>query len=301
MASVVNSGNNATCEGPVSNPRKPRTDVPPGASDTHAHIFGPASRFPYIGDRSYTPPDALLNAYKELLATLGFDRAVLVQPSIYGTDNRALLEALSQAGPNFRGICVVDDTISNSMLEQMHALGVRGIRGNFMNKGGITFDALERLAWRLQAIGWHVQLFLNISEYPDFAYRVRKLPVEVVIDHMGFMPTTRGVDHPAFRELLNLVEEDRCWVKLSGPYRITSSTRPPYPDVRPFARSLIEANADRLVWATDWPHPDIHVPMPNDGDLVDTLADWAPDPTVRRKILVDNPAKLYGFPSTFVG
>lgn len=284
-----------SCQGPDPKPRQPRTIVPAGACDTHAHVFGPITRYPFIPNRSYTPPDAPLTKYKEILSMLGVERAVLVQPSVYGTDNTAMLDALASAGRNFRGVAVVDQCVSDQDLARMHEAGVRGVRGNLLNRGGISFNALQVLAPRLKELGWHIQLLMDVSEFPESRRQLAALPVDVVVDHMGHMPITKGLDHPGFQELLGLVREDRCWVKMSAPYRITSGTAVPYADVLPFARALVEANADRMLWATDWPHPAVSIPMPNDGDLVDLLAGWVPNDALRHRILVDNPAKLYGF------
>jgi predicted TIM-barrel fold metal-dependent hydrolase len=289
------SGVAPICQGPDPVPRRPRIRVPPGACDTHAHVFGPIERYPLIEDRTYTPPEAPLSEYRRLLKTLGLQRAVLVQPSVYGTDNTALLDALAVAGDAFRGIAVVDYGVSDKQLKTLHKAGVRGVRVNLLYKGGISLAMLGRIADKIKDLGWHIQLLIDVSDCPEFWRIADKLPVDVVIDHMGHMAANKGVDDPGFRSLLSLVAEGKAWVKLSGPYRMTARGHTPYADVAGLARALIEAAPNRMVWASDWPHPFVQIAMPNDGELLDMLAMWAPDPATRSKILVDNPAKLYGF------
>lgn len=283
------------CAGPDPAPRAPRFAVPPLACDTHAHVFGPAERYPYTPNRSYTPPDATFAQYRALLSTLGVERGVLVQPSVYGTDNRLLADTLRNAGPNFRGIAVLDASASDAELEALNALGVRGLRCNLLFRGGVAFADVEALARRVAPLGWHLQFLLDVSQFEKLEERLSALPVDSVIDHMGHLPAADGPKHPGFRALLSLLRQGRTWVKLSGSYRVTGQAAPPYGDVVALARALIKAAPDRCVWATDWPHPQIPVAMPNDGDLMDQLADWAPDAETRRAILVDNPARLYGF------
>lgn len=276
-------------------PRRPRLVLPVGSCDCHAHIMGPAERYPYGTPRSYTPPDALLTEYLGMHAIVGVDRGVLVQPSVYGTDNRNMLNAMAVAGGRLRGVGVIDASIPEAELERMHAAGVRGVRFNLLFKGGPPMMEAARVAERIARLGWHLQFLIDVGAHPDLDRRFADFPVPVVIDHMGHMPAGRGTDDPGFRALLRLLDGGRCWVKLSAPYRV-SGGGPPYADVVPIARALVERRPDRIVWGTDWPHPAIAGPMPNDGALVDLLADWVPDDTVRRCILVDNPAVLYDFP-----
>lgn len=285
------------CQGPDPQPRPAGFAVPPGASDTHAHVFGPAERYPYTPDRTYTPPDAPLAAYRRMLGTLGLVRAVLIQPSVYGTDNSLMVDALHEAGDSFRGVAVVPPDVSRAELDRLHAAGVRGVRLNLLFRGGLALETCEAVAEAIRPLGWHLQLLVDVASFADLRGRLGRLPVEVVIDHMGHMPPGSGPDHPGFRELLALLKDRRTWVKLSGAYRITAEREPPYADVTPLAQALIEAAPDRLVWATDWPHPFVHIPMPNDGTLLDLLALWAPQEQTRRRILVDNPARLYDFPA----
>ncbi len=290
-------GDNYTplCAAADPNPKKPVFTPPPRSCDCHAHIIGPQSRYPYTPHRSYTPPDAPLTSYREMLDTLGLERAVIVQPSFYGTDNRATLDAIRQGGPNFRGIVVVDEDIDVAEMERMHDLGVRGVRINLLFKSGIEVSDVRKMADTIAPFGWHLQMLVDVSEFSELD-TLAKLPVEVVFDHMGHMPTSIGVNHPGFRKMLAMLEREKAWVKLSGAYRITCRKDLPYKDTTPYAQTIIETNPERVVWATDWPHPYINVPMPNDGDLLDLLYAWAPDDQLREQILVTNPAKLYDFP-----
>lgn len=289
------------CPGPDPEPRAPAQRLPRLACDSHFHIFGPLDRYPYTTPRSYTPPEAPESAYRHLLRTLGFERAVWVQPSVYGTDNARMMALLENPPPDdaiaWRGVAVVDESVTDGDLERFHAAGVRGIRLNLMFRGGgVEFETIERLARRIAPFGWHVQFLIDVSRFPKLGRRLGALPVPSVVDHMGHLPTSAGTTDPGFRDLLALVREGHCWVKLSGAYRLSGRTLPPYPDVDPFAAALIEANPKRLVFGTDWPHPGIEEPMPNDGALVDELYRWLDgDRTLEQAVLVTNPARLYDF------
>lgn len=286
------------CPGPDADPRPPRFEMPDGACDTHAHVFGPEAAYPYSPSRGYTPPDASFEAYSHLHATLGIARGVLTQPSVYGTDNRAMLDAMARAPDRLRGVAAVDADVGDDELERLDGLGVRGLRLNLVDKGGMplgSFDAVHGLAQRLAPMGWHIEFLVHVHEFPDLRATLGALPVDVVIGHLGYMPAGEGPDHPGFQDLLALMRDGRCWVKLTGAYRISGRDAVPYDDVAPLAHALIDTAPDRVVWGSDWPHPIHYRTMPNDGELLDHLADWAPDPAVRRKILVDNPARLYGF------
>jgi predicted TIM-barrel fold metal-dependent hydrolase len=279
-------------------PRKPRLALPPLACDCHAHICGPASRYRYWAGRVYTPPDCLLPAYRHMLTTLGVERAVLVQPSVYGTDNSALVDALRAAGPSFRGVAVVEDTIGEAALRELHAAGVRGVRCNIVDivedKGKLPLALLERLARLIAPLGWHIELLLHADEFPEIDRAFADFPVDIVVGHLGYQRTERGTGDPGFQALLRLMRTRKAWVKLTGPYRISASAMP-HADTVPFAHALLQAAPDRVVWGTDWPHVMVKGPMPNDGDLCDLLADWVPDERLRKQVLVDNPAALYGF------
>ena len=286
------------CAGPDPSPRRPQVRLPPLACDCHAHIAGPKSVYPYSPRRIYTPPDALLPAYLGMLGTLGVERAVLIQPSVYGTDNRAMLDAMAKAGDRFRGVAVVDDAVTDAELEKMHAAGVRGVRINVVDvaegKGVIPMATLKRLAVRIKPLGWHVEFLMHADEFPDLDAQFADFPVDIVLGHLGYMRTDKGLGAPGFQALLRLMRTGRCWAKLTGPYRISANAMP-YADVTPFAHALIDAAPERVIWGTDWPHVMVKSAMPNDGALCDLLLDWVPDETIRRKVLVDNPAKLYDF------
>jgi len=231
-----------------------------------------------------------------MLATLGLNRAVIVQPSVYGFDNRATLAAIKSGGDNFRGVAVIDpNLITRAELDRMHHIGIRGVRVNQAYDHFLDMEYLHKVVERIQPLGWHLQIFADINNIPDFKAEIADLPVEVVIDHMGFVATAKGVNNTGFRDLLSLLKQGKCWVKLSGAYRISAQDITPYSDVTPFAQALVEANPNRCVWGTDWPHPHIDTPVPNDGDLLDLLSLWVPDKNVRNTILVDNAAVLYDF------
>jgi predicted TIM-barrel fold metal-dependent hydrolase len=288
------------CAAPDRKPRLPRIPLPAGACDCHAHIFGPAALFPYVAERIYTPPDSTWGDYRHLLDTLGVDRAVLVQPSVYGTDNAAMLAALATAGPGLRAVAVVDPAISAQEIEALHLAGARGLRFNLVDRHDarniVPGEMLNALATRIAPLGWHLELLVNLDEASAFAASLGALAVPVVLGHMGYPRVgARGwLKAPAFAELKQLLATGRCWVKLTGPYRI-SATELPYEDVDEVARTLIETAPERMLWGTDWPHAMMKKKMANDGDLCDLLERWAPDARTRAKILVDNPAALYGF------
>ena len=279
-------------------PRQPKVVLPPDSCDSHAHIFGPASTYAWSPARGYTPPDALPEAYDRLHAVLGVTRKVITQPSVYGTDNSATLDYVSSRLDRARAVVSVAADVTDRELEAMPAMGARGFRVNIADPGGnpfASFADLHRVAERLKPLGWHVELLLHVHEMDAHVADIRRLPVDISIGHFGYMPAPLGVDHPKYRAFLDLVGEGHCWVKLTGAYRITSRQHLPYDDTIPFAHALVERRPDRLVWGTDWPHPMCPVPMPNDGTLTDMLLDWVPDEAVRQRILVDNPARLYGF------
>lgn len=288
------------CAGPDPNPRKPKLKLPPRACDTHAHIMGPKARYAYSPARIYTPPDCLLPDYLKMLATLGVERAVLVQPSVYGTDNTVMLEAMMAAGDRFRGVAVVADNISDTELKKLDAAGVRGVRVNIVdvkdrNPGTLPMGMLKKLALRVAPLGWHMEFLMHADEFPDLDRAFAGFPVDIVLGHLGYMKTDKGLANAGFRALLNLMKAGRAWVKLTGPSRITTTGGLPYAEVVPYARALIDANPERVIWGTDWPHVIIKTPMPNDGDLADLLSDWIPDARQREQVLVRNPARLYGF------
>jgi 2-pyrone-4,6-dicarboxylate lactonase len=288
------------CAAPDRAPHLPRIPFPRGACDTHAHVFGPAARFPYATERIYTPPDSTWADYGTLLRTLGVERAVLVQPSVYGTDNAAMLSALAAAGAGVRAVAVVKEDISAGELERLHGAGVRGLRFNVVDRregrNVVPADVVRAVARRIAPLGWHIELLINLDQAEGFAATLADLPVPVVIGHMGYPRDgiRSFMDSPAFADLTRLIDSGRCWIKLSGPYRISARALP-YDDVDALAQKLTKAAPERMLWGTDWPHVMLKDRMPNDGDLCDLIERWVPDAAARSRILVDNPAELYGF------
>ena len=294
---VAPHGGLAPCPPADPKPRAPQFSVPPLSCDCHIHVFE-EERYPYAARRGYTPPDAPLSSLLQLHRTLGIERAVLTQASVHGSDNRAILEGSSSDPQRFRAVVAIDSSIEDSELRRMHEGGARGIRVNLVDKGGMpftSFDELREVARRIDPLGWHVEFLVHVDQTPEFLELARSLPTDIVVGHLGYMRTERGLDSPGYQQFLDLVAEGRCWVKLTGPYRITGTNLPPYSDVAPFARALIGRRPDRMLWGSDWPHVMCKVPMPNDGDLLDILGDWVPDERTREAILVHNPARLYGF------
>ena len=284
--------------GPDPLPRVPTFKAPPLTCDTHCHIFGPVDRYPYTATRPYTPPEAPLPAFKALHARIGVERAVIVNATPYGRDNTVILDAIAQSGGRYRGIGNVDERTTDRELEAFAAGGLEGCRFTFLSRLGGRPDmaAFDRIVGRIAVFGWHVDLYLEAALLDEFAPRLAALPVPYVIDHMGVVDASAGLDEPAFQKLLSLLKRDeKCWVKITGPERI-SRTGPPFHDAVPFARTLVETAPHRVLWGTDWPHPNVPS-MPNDGDLMDLVPLYAPDEGQRRLLLVDNPARLFHFQS----
>ena len=282
--------------GPDPDPRVPALRLPSGSCDAHCHVFGPLDRFPYAAHRPYTPPEAPASALRALHDRLGLSRAVLVNATPYGGDNRIILDAIAGSGGAWRGVATLAPDVSDDDLTRLADGGVDGCRVTFLGRLGARPDPdhLLRLADRIAPLGWHLDLYLPAEALGDAARWLAALPVPYVIDHMGVVDASRGIEQPAFLRLCDLLEADpHCWVKLSGAERV-SRTGPPFHDVVPFARRLIEIAPDRVLWGTDWPHPNVPV-MPNDADLVDLVAVFAPDATTRRRLLVENPTRLFRF------
>jgi predicted TIM-barrel fold metal-dependent hydrolase len=287
------------CAAPLP-PHPPKIPLPPGACDTHAHVFGPAARFPYAADRSYTPPDAPLEKYLGMLGTLGFARGVLVQGSAHGSDNSAMLDALGRQPARLRGVAVADENVAPTELRRWHGLGVRGLRfnhffrgGQLHYRGGVPLTAARMLAPAMKDLGWHLQLWIDVADLPETLTILQALDLPVVIDHMG--RTDAGIAGAGFQSLLRLLGTGGCWVKLSGAHRVSRKS-PDYPDAQPLQQALVAENPDRLIWGGDWPHPRMEGEMPDVGHLLDLFQQWTPDAAIRHRILVANPARLYGFP-----
>lgn len=288
---------------------RPNVRVPKGACDCHMHVFGPLDRYPPAVRRSYTPREASLADYRKMASILGLERIVFVQASAYGADNSCMLDALATAGKNSRGVAVIDETTSDAELLALERAGVRGVRLNAETFGLRSPDEiarqLRRLAQRIGPLGLHLQLFTTLAVIAELASEIGSLGVPVVIDHMGMAKAALGPKQDGFEKLVRLVAEG-CWVKLSGAYRV-SSAEPDHADAAPIARALIAASPERVLWGTDWPHtgkhgnasiggaPVIEYRPLDDGRLLSLLGDWTDDDATLKRILVDNPARLYGF------
>jgi len=251
-------------------------------------------RYPAAPTALITPPDSWVEDYRDLQQRLGLQRVVVVQPTTYGRDNACMLDALQVFGADARAVVVVDETVDDAELDRLTGLGVRGVRFHMLPGGALPWDVLEEVAARVSPFGWHVQLQMNGREFPELSERLRRLPCPLVVDHVGrFMPPV-GTGDPAFRTLLALLETGHCWVKLSAPYESSREVPPRYADVAPLARALAAAAPERMLWASNWPHPGQAEP-PGDGQLLDLLLDWVDDAATRDRILADNPTELYGF------
>jgi 2-pyrone-4,6-dicarboxylate lactonase len=282
---------NEICPGPDPAPRAPeRVAVPPGAVDTHAHVVGGT----FVPDRSYTPPPASAADYLRMLDATGMTYGVLVQVSVHGTDNSLLIETLRAHPGRLRGVAVAPPGLSDQALSELRDAGVVGLRLNTITGGGMGLDQLGRMEAVCAELGWHLQLFTNARALAGAAGQLSRLTVPYVIDHLGDPDIPAGTGSPEWKLVLELMA-DGAWVKLSGANRLSD---PPYTGTIPFARSLVEAAPDRCVYGSDRPHVGCWGPMPNDGDLVDLLADWIPEPATREAVLTVNPQRLYGFPAT---
>lgn len=284
------------CPPPLANPSRPNLVLPQGACDAHCHVFGPADRFPFSEEPAYTPDDAPKERLAALHELLGVSRTVFVQASCHGFDNSAMLDAIAHAPERSRGVAQIELDSSDEYIARLHEAGIRGARFNFMTRISPMPDtaAIDRLLARIDRFGWHAVLHFDSNLIPALTPWMRGLEMPFVIDHMGRLLAgdTDGPYHQALVELM--ASCPNAWVKISGADR-GSAAGPPFADMVPIARSLVEAAPDRTLWGTDWPHPVLSGPMPDDGQLVDLIADFVPDAATRQKVLVDNPARLYGF------
>jgi 2-pyrone-4,6-dicarboxylate lactonase len=292
------------CMPPDPNTRNPSFVPPPNSCDTHFHIFGPPEEFPFASTRQYTPPAAPLEHYLHMSEVIGMSRGVVVQPSVHGLDNAVTLDAITKSNGRFLGVARINDKTPRDEMLRLKDGGIRGVRFNLLNRpqGNVKLDVFDRAVERVAGLGWSVDLHIDARNLLEQEQRIRALPMPVVIDHMARVNPADGLDQPAFQLLLDLVRDERFWVKLTGADKLCKSSVHvyfglPFIDVVPFARALIAAAPERVIWGTDWPHSNNFTPgqTPNDGDLLDLLAEFAPDENARRKILVDNPAALYGF------
>ena len=277
------------------NPSKPRFKAPPGAVDAHCHVFGPENKFPYAPERKYTPCDAPKEKLFALRDYLGLDRNVIVQASCHSKDNRALIDALETSNNKAKGVAFVGEEVTDAELGIMDRAGVKGVRFNFV-KRLVDFtprDVLERIAARVAPLGWHIVVYFEMPDLPEFEDFFTSLPTTVVVDHMGTPDVRKGVDHPENQRFLRLMEKHRnFWVKATCPERMTLAGAP-YDDVVPFGRTLVESFSDRVIWGTDWPHPNMKKEAPDDGLLVDYVPKIAPTAVLQKALLVDNPMRLY--------
>ncbi|MBR0671321.1 amidohydrolase family protein [Neoroseomonas soli] len=278
----------------MASERRPSFVLPPGTCDTHVHIWGPFDRYPVAKGAPYTPPERNRDDLVALHARLGVERAVIVQTTVYKSDNRAMLDAIAASNGRWRGVALIDESFGDAEYRALHEGGVRGVRFGFVRHlGGVPDLALvRRTADRIAEMGWHLVLHLDAANIPEFEELLRSFRLPVVIDHMGRVPVQDGLDQAPFRILLDLLRAPNWWVKVSGSERI-SAAGPPFRDAIPFAHRLIEVAPDRTLWGTDWPHPNVRW-EPDEADLVDLLPDFG-DAAALQRVLVDNPARLYGF------
>jgi predicted TIM-barrel fold metal-dependent hydrolase len=292
------------CYPPDPNTRKPAFTPPPNSCDTHFHVFGPPEQFPFLSTHEYTPPAAPLEHYLKMTDVIGIERAVVVQPSVHGLDNTATLDAIKNSGGKFKGVGRIDDTTPRSDLKRLDDGGIRGARFNLLDRprGNIKLDVLDRCVEHIVEFAWSVDLHIDMKNLLAQERRIRSLPVPVVIDHIARVKPAEGPKQAGFQLLLDLMKLDHVWVKVSGADKICNTAVHsyfglPFVEVIPYAQAVIAAAPHRVIWGTDWPHSNNFAPghTPNDGDLVDLLAEFAPNEQTRNKILVDNPAALYGF------
>jgi len=284
-----------SCPPPDPHPVKPGMVLPPGACDAHCHVFGPAAKFPYAADRSYTPPDAPVENLRKLHARLGISRAVIVHASCHGTQMEVTLDAIASSNGGYRGVACVEDSVTDRELARLHEGGIRGIRFNFVKHlGGVPDLAVfYRLLARIKPLGWHIVLHFDADDILAQRELLGRIDVPFIIDHMGRVKASEGLEQRPFQSLLDLFRTNPlAWIKVCGAERVSSGARP-FRDAAPFAQALIAVDSARILWGTDWPHPNITKDMPNDGELVDLFGEICPDAAVRARILVDNPTRMY--------
>lgn len=277
-------------------PSLPAYQVPEGAVDAHCHVFGPGHLFPFATERKYTPCDASRDQLYALRDNLGFSRNVIVQATCHGTDNRAMVDALEASNGMARGIATVSADISDEELHALHECGVRGVRFNFVKRlvDRLPTDSLAVLAARIQQLGWHIVIYFEAQDLPEYFEFFSDLPAVVVVDHMGRPDVTKSVDGPEFDLFIRLLtENENIWSKVSCPERLSASGPDSYDDVVPFARRVVDTFPERVLWGTDWPHPNMKSHMPDDGKLVDMIPRIATSEELQRKLLIDNPMRLY--------
>ncbi|HEY8267886.1 MAG TPA: amidohydrolase family protein [Xanthobacteraceae bacterium] len=277
------------------NPSKPKFRPPAGAIDAHCHVFGPENKFPYAPERKYTPCDAPKEKLFQLRDFLGFDKNVIVQASCHSKDNRAMVDAIESSNGKAKGVAFVGEEVTDDELKWMDRAGVKGVRFNFI-KRLVDFtprDVLERIAARVAPMGWHVVVYFEMADLAELEPFFTSLPTDVVVDHMGRPEVKKGLDHSDFQRFLRMMDKHKnFWSKVSCPERLTVAG-PPYDDVVPFARKIVESFPDRVLWGTDWPHPNMTKEAPDDGVLVDVIPKIAVTSALQQKLLVDNPMRLY--------
>ena len=263
--------------------------------DCHFHVFGPTEKYPYAQKRSYTPKEASLEDFFKHLADNNIQNAVIIQPSVYNLDNSVTIDALKSKPNELRAIVVIDDKHDFNELKAWNEYGVKGVRVNLLFENSITFEHTKRLAKLIKPLDWHLQLLINVSNYGNLYEEFKDIGIDIVFDHMGHFNIHKGLEQQGFQDMLRLLKENKAWVKLSGAYRVSKETDAPYKDVIPFAKEIIKTNPDRIVWASDWPHPSIGVPTPSYKELTNALNLYTNDDKIKEKIMSINPKKLYGF------
>ena len=284
-----------SCMPPDNNTKTPHFKAPPKSCDAHCHVFGPHNSFPYSDKASYWPPDAGKDALKRVHDKLGIERAVLVQASCHGIDNRGMIDAIKSSNGAYRGVCIANDSFSENDFQDLHDGGVRGVRFNFVKHlgGAPDLEMMKTVLKRVKPLGWHLVVHVNAEDLIAYEAFFNGIDMDIVVDHMARVPTSAGIGQQAYQILLDVMQRENWWVKVCGAERI--AVAPPFYDAVPYAQGLIEVAPDRVLWGTDYPHPNIKKHMPNDADLLDLVPLIARDEAMQRKILVENPARLYGF------